>query len=192
MRPLPFVWPYAAAFWAVYVWAYAPEFGFVVRGRRSPVPKEDAGSLPLVLTGMYVATLLAFVAAPVVAPFPHRIAIFWIGLALLISGSLLRRHCFRVLGDRFTFAVTVDADQQVVDRGAYRWVRHPSYTGGTIMIIGVGLALGNWVSLLILTATTIAVYAYRVKVEERALLARIGEPYRIYMTRRKRFIPFVF
>ena len=26
MRPLPYVWPYALLFWAVFVWAYLPEF----------------------------------------------------------------------------------------------------------------------------------------------------------------------
>ena len=37
----------------------------------------------------------------------------------------------------------------------------------------------------------ISVYSYRVVVEERALAARIGEPYRAFMAQRKRFIPFV-
>ena len=85
----------------------------------------------------------------------------------------------------------VQSDHAVVDRGAYRWVRHPSYTGGMMMFLGIGVALGNWVSVAVLTLIPIAVYAYRVRVEERALLATLGDSYRSYMQTRKRFVPFV-
>ena len=56
---------------------------------------------------------------------------------------------------------------------------------------GIGLALGNWVSLLVLVLSTMTLYTYRVIVEERALIAVLGEAYRGYMRRTKRFIPFV-
>jgi protein-S-isoprenylcysteine O-methyltransferase Ste14 len=36
------------------------------------------------------------------------------------------------------------------------------------------------------------VYSYRIAVEERAMLAAIGEPYREFMRTRKRLIPFVY
>jgi protein-S-isoprenylcysteine O-methyltransferase Ste14 len=36
------------------------------------------------------------------------------------------------------------------------------------------------------------VYVYRISVEERKLLSVIGEPYRTFMVRRKRLIPFVY
>ena len=62
---------------------------------------------------------------------------------------------------------------------------------GMMMFIGIGLALGSWLSLGLLTITTIATYSYRVMVEERALLDTIGEPYRSYMKERKRFIPYI-
>src|SRR5205085_5207086 len=116
-------------------------------------------------------------------------AMFWIGTVLLIAGSALRRHCFHVLGKFFTGAVMVQSDHAVVDRGAYRWVRHPSYTGGMMMFLGIGVAAGNWVSVAVLTLIPIAVYTYRVRVEERALLATLGDSYRAYMQTRKRFVP---
>jgi protein-S-isoprenylcysteine O-methyltransferase Ste14 len=46
--------------------------------------------------------------------------------------------------------------------------------------------------LLVLTAAVSAVYGYRVGIEERALLATIGDSYRRYMSRTKRFVPFLF
>jgi protein-S-isoprenylcysteine O-methyltransferase Ste14 len=44
----------------------------------------------------------------------------------------------------------------------------------------------------LLTVAAIAAYGYRVRVEERALLDTVGEPYSTYMRERKRFIPYVF
>jgi len=113
------------------------------------------------------------------------------GIAVLVAGSLLRRHCFRVLGRYFTGDVQVQRDQPVITGGAYRWVRHPSYTGGILMFTGIGLALANWVSLATLAFVAVFVYVYRVRAEERALVATLGEPYRQYMKTSKRFVPFV-
>ena len=109
-----------------------------------------------------------------------------------MCGSLLRRHCWRVLGNHFTGDVKAFADQPVIDHGAYRWVRHPSYTGGILMYLGTGLALTNWLSTLIITAAGALGYIYRVRVEEQALQANLGGRYQEYMRRTKRFVPFVF
>ena len=61
-----------------------------------------------------------------------------------------------------------------------------------LMFVGMGLALSNWLSLLLLVITSIAVYTYRVRIEERVLLDTVGDAYRAYAKRTKRFIPFVF
>lgn len=196
MRPLVFVWPYALIFWVIYAWAFAPEAVMVVRASRAAAEtnSRDSGSLRLIVFGMWVGLLLSFPIAFVEAlrfPFAMQLAAFWIGTGLLVAGSLLRRHCWRVLGEYFTGDVRARADQPVIDRGAYRWIRHPSYTGGILMFVGIGLALANWASLAILTLVSVVVYSYRVAVEERTLIQTIGEPYRAYMRTRKRFIPFV-
>jgi protein-S-isoprenylcysteine O-methyltransferase Ste14 len=60
-----------------------------------------------------------------------------------------------------------------------------------MMFIGIGLALGSWVSFLLLTVGSIATYRYRVAIEERILLQTLGEPYASYMKGRRRFIPYI-
>jgi len=117
---------------------------------------------------------------------------FALGLAVLLAGSALRRYCFRTLGRYFTGNVKVQADQPVIQEGLYRFVRHPSYTGGMLMYLGTGLALTNWLSTLIVVGMGIVTYSYRVRVEENALASSIGAPYVEYMRRTKRFVPFVF
>jgi protein-S-isoprenylcysteine O-methyltransferase Ste14 len=41
-------------------------------------------------------------------------------------------------------------------------------------------------------AASCALYSYRIVVEEKVLLASIGEPYRVFMTTRKRLVPYVY
>ena len=196
MRPLPFVWPYALVFWAVYVWAFLPEWK-VVRGGAEGAKRadsKDSGSLKVILGGMWIALFVAFLLAFVKAwSFPRsaQLPLFVIGVLMIVLGSLLRRYCWRTLGEYFTGDVRAKPNQPVVNTGPYRLVRHPSYTAGMIMFIGIGLALGSWLSFALLTIATIATYSYRVAVEERALLETIGGPYEAYMKERKRFIPFI-
>jgi protein-S-isoprenylcysteine O-methyltransferase Ste14 len=196
VRPLPFVWPYAAAFWLAFLWAFAAESRIMGRALvpKQRNPSHDAGSFAIVIVtqgvAMFLAIFLAF-RAQRFAIGSGRIVMFWCGLALLIAGATLRRHCFRMLGQYFTADVRVRADQPVVEIGAYRVLRHPSYTAGLLMFAGVASALGNWASLVVLVGLSWLGYLYRVRVEERALLATIGESYRAYMRRTKRFIPYV-
>jgi len=196
MRPLPFVWPYALVFWAVYVWSFLPEWRIVQGGREGTkrAGSKDSGSLKVILGGMWVALLIAYPLAFVKAwAFPQswQLPLFVVGVLMIFLGSVLRRYCWRTLGEYFTGDVRVRPDQPVIRSGPYRLVRHPSYTAGMMMFIGIGLALGSWLSFALLTIATIATYSYRVAVEERALLDTIGEPYSSYMKERKRFIPYI-
>ncbi len=193
MKPLPYVWPYALVFWTVFVWAFLPEFKIIRAARGGS--STDAKSLQVIMVGMNAAFLGAFFLAWVPSlriSTAYMVPTFWLGIALMISGSLLRRHCFRMLGQSFTGDVRASSDQQVVTRGAYSILRHPSYTAGILLNAGVGIALGSWASALLMTAGSFAVYSYRIAVEERALSATIGEPYREFMSTRKRLIPFVY
>jgi protein-S-isoprenylcysteine O-methyltransferase Ste14 len=173
------------------VWAFYPEFKVI---RNSGKSSQDANSLQVILFGLNVAFFAAYGLAwvPVLQVHSHRVAAFLAGVAMVIAGSLLRRHCFRMLGRSFTGDVQVRPDQQVVTRGAYSILRHPSYTAAVIMNSGTGLALGSWLSLIILFVASIGLYSYRITVEEQALSAAIGDPYREFMRTRKRLIPFIY
>ena len=195
MRPLAYSFPYALVFWIVFLWAFVREASIIGRARKGAArdgAPDDKGSLRVVMLTQGLGFLAAFSLA-----WAHwgRLAdpraAFWIGMLTVLAGTVLRRLCFRALGASFTGEVRVRPEQQVVSDGPYRWVRHPAYTAGVLMIVGVAIALGSWIGALIALLCTTAGYAYRVNVEERALLATLGEPYRAYRARTKRFIPFV-
>jgi protein-S-isoprenylcysteine O-methyltransferase Ste14 len=122
---------------------------------------------------------------------PYPVVAVALGTMMLIAGAVLRRHCFNALGRFFTGTVIVSRDQRIVQHGVYRFVRHPSYTAAFLMFTGLGLALGSWISVAILFLIHCYLYGIRVAVEEKALLETLGEPYREYMSRTTRFIPFV-
>lgn len=196
MRPLVFVWPYWLVFWAVYVWGFSPEFKIVRDARKNAKRADsvDRGSISFLLASTGIAAFVAFPLAFVRAgsvPARARVPMFFAGVLLMLLGSLLRRYCWRTLGEYFTGDVQTRAEQPVIRTGPYSIVRHPSYTAAMMMFIGMGLALGSWFSLGLITVATFAGYGYRVVVEERALLETLGEPYRVYMKERKRFIPYI-
>jgi protein-S-isoprenylcysteine O-methyltransferase Ste14 len=194
MKPLAFTLPYAWLFWAVFLFAYLPEFALVARSRPAKGEKADRGSMMLIMLAGWIGSLGAFAVAGVqaFAITRGRLAWFLTGLSILLLGRLLRMHCWRMLGKHFTGDVKAAEDQPVIELGAYRWVRHPSYTGGILMYLGTGIALTNWLSALIITAAGGLAYLYRVRVEEHALRAILGIRYQEYMQRTKRFVPFVF
>jgi protein-S-isoprenylcysteine O-methyltransferase Ste14 len=111
------------------------------------------------------------------------------GMAVMWLGLTVRTWAIVVLGRSFRTTVEIDADQPVVERGPYRWVRHPAYTGVLLLAAGYGLALGNWPSLLITLAVPAVAMLRRIGVEEAALVETLGQPYQIYRTHTKRLVP---
>lgn len=102
-----------------------------------------------------------------------------------------RWYAVRTLGKYFTLQVAIQPGQTVVESGPYRLIRHPSYTGSLMSILGLGLVLSNWLSLIAVLLFTILGYSYRIWVEEMTLVNALGEPYRDYMKRTKRIVPFI-
>jgi protein-S-isoprenylcysteine O-methyltransferase Ste14 len=196
MRPLLFVLPHALVFWAAFLWCFFPERGLTQRAAAESKKEgsKDGGSIQVILVTGLATTLGGFLLAPwtqMALSSGTRLIVFYAGIVMLLLGSILRRVCFKTLGKHFTGDVRATADQPVIQTGPYRWVRHPSYTAGMIMFLGIGFALTSWVSIALLLGGTIVGYGYRVRVEERALLAEIGAPYGEFMRTRKRFIPYV-
>ncbi|WP_433040216.1 methyltransferase family protein [Dactylosporangium sp. CS-033363] len=113
------------------------------------------------------------------------------GVVVAWTGLLLRWWSFLTLGRYFTVVLKTAAGQPVVDRGPYKVLRHPSYTGLLLAIAGCGLMLGTWAGTLAAVAVITAALSYRIRIEERALTAALGEPYREFARTRARLVPYV-
>jgi protein-S-isoprenylcysteine O-methyltransferase Ste14 len=117
--------------------------------------------------------------------------VFVLGAAVGWFGLGLRWWSFATLGKYFTTVVKTSTDQVVVERGPYRVLKHPSYTGLLAALLGCGLMLGNWVG----TATSFVLILigliYRLLREEQTMVDTLGDAYRDFAKNRARLIPFV-
>jgi protein-S-isoprenylcysteine O-methyltransferase Ste14 len=143
----------------------------------------------IVAAGALGAGLLSAV-APSATIQPAAVA-DWIGLLLFWGGISLRLWSIRTLGRYFTVVVQTSRDQPVITAGPYRVLRHPSYTGLLLILMAVGLFIGNWLSLVSLTVAVAGGLVFRIRVEERALMQNLGDGYRAYAATHKRLVPLV-
>jgi len=161
---------------------------------RADIQRQDKGSrvalLGLIVVGTFLGVLLALkVPTTAITGAPDLLS--WLGVLLLYAGIALRLCAVVMLGAFFTTTVAVAPGQTVIDRGPYRRIRHPSYTGLLLILLGLSLGLANWLSLLVILGCALLGLAYRIRVEETALQERLGQRYQDYMRRTKRLIPFV-
>jgi len=152
----------------------------------------DAGSFRVLWGSTTVATALAlFVPFSGIGTVPDPLASFWIGLATMFVGFLVRMYAVVTLGELFSHCVAVNPDHEVVDSGPYAWVRHPSYTGAVVTYLGIGVVCGNWISVAAEAVGAAVGYGYRIRVEEATLREHL-DSYAEYADRVPyRLIPFV-
>lgn len=112
-----------------------------------------------------------------------------LGLALMWAGVALRLWGVATLGSFFRRVVVVQAGHRIVTDGPYRFIRHPAYAGNLLSYLGLGLALGNGLSVAACALLPLLGHLPRIIVEEAALAAGLGEEYQIYARRTARLIP---
>jgi len=111
---------------------------------------------------------------------------------LFVAGLILRWWAIITLGRFFTVDVTIEKDHELVERGPFRLVRHPSYTGVLLAFVGLALSLRNWAALLVILVPIGVAFIHRMNVEENALSQALGSRYAEYMKRTKRLVPYVY
>jgi protein-S-isoprenylcysteine O-methyltransferase Ste14 len=115
-------------------------------------------------------------------------AVRWAGVALSLTGGLLRIYPVFVLGDRFSGLVAIQPGHRLVTTGIYGVVRNPSYLGLLINSTGWALAFRSGVGLA-LTALLLPPLLARIRSEERLLASQFGDEYDAYCARTWRLIP---
>ena len=123
---------------------------------------------------------------------PAKSPVVYLAVLFLVGGVALRIWAIRRLGRFFTVDVGIQQGHQVIQDGPYRFVRHPSYSGSVLALVGLGFLTFNWLGLILIVACTLLAYALRIPVEEKALFAELGRQYADYAARTKRLIPWVY
>jgi len=113
----------------------------------------------------------------------------YVGFIFIVAGIFLREWAIWVLGKQFTVRVQVRDKTKLVTQGPYRYIRHPSYTGGFLTFVGIPLAIGTWTGALITTVVSMIAYQYRIRIEEEALQEAFGYEYEEYKKRTWKLFP---
>ena len=163
-------------------------------GNLSPGIKEDRANRWVFIPISVIALLHAY--AP---PYTDRANIWsldgetvrWFGTVLLAAGSTLRLWPVFVLGHRFSGLVAIQPGHELVTTGIYRIIRHPSYLGLLITMLGWALAFRSVIGVL-LTFLMFVPLLGRIRAEEAFLRSHFGEEYDAYCRRTSRLIPGVY
>ena len=115
----------------------------------------------------------------------------YIGLAMLYGGVFFRNYSIYILGKQFTSKVQIVDNHQLITVGPYRFLRHPSYTGAYIMMLGICVLLQSWLMLGVTVIVVLYAYKKRIEAEEATLFAFFGEKYQVYQMTTKRMFPSV-
>ena len=164
------------------------------RGRSETGEKQDRSTLRV----LWIVIALSVTAGIFVAQnwragaLPQGRGFAIAGVVLFALGLIFRWWAIVTLGRFFTVDVVIEKDHELVERGPFKWVRHPSYTGVLLAFVGWALTLRNWAAILVVLVPIFLAFVRRMTVEEEALGRALGDKYAAYMTRTKRLIPLVY
>lgn len=186
--------PLAVAYGTLALWlvAEAAAWGSVRRARAARAPgavRADAGSFWAVIVALGLGVEVAF--ACFVTGFGWFLpeGLWPVGFGVALAGVALRVWSIVTLGRFFSPVVQLEADHAIVRAGPYRWLRHPSYTGLLLTLVGIGLTVGTLTGIGFALLIAAGPFGYRIHVEERALAARFGPAWSEYARSTWRLVP---
>ena len=169
-------------FFAVYIVDYIVPRLANPNAPQKPTIKNDRGSHLVIVVVIFLAISLSVYFR--IQNIGTLTGIFqWLGLLLMIAGTIFRQWALINLGRFFSRNVQIESGHQVITTGPYRWIRHPVYTGMILIYTGMIMALGTWLGALLTFAMVTGCLLYRIHVEEQTLLTALGNEYREYMKR---------
>jgi|ADKI01.1.fsa_nt_gi Putative protein-S-isoprenylcysteine methyltransferase len=115
----------------------------------------------------------------------------YIGLGLVILGIIIRQYSIYILGKYFSPHVEIQKEHKLIEKGLYKYIRHPSYLGSIISLTGLSIAFESLLSLIFSLILSSIFYGYRINVEEKELIKIFGNGYLNYIKRTKKLIPFL-
>ena len=121
---------------------------------------------------------------------PHVALNAWAAAVLCVIGLTFAIWARVALGRNWSGMVTLKEGHELVERGPYRFVRHPIYTGIVTMFFATALAQGH-LSGFVGTLLMFASFWIKLRDEEKLMLQQFPERYADYRRRAKCIIPFV-
>ena len=157
--------------------------------------RESSGERAPYWILLVIAYFLVFRSNTLPSPFdwlaiPHAKSSAWAGALLCVCGLVFAIWARMILGRNWSGVITLKEGHELIERGPYRIVRHPIYTGILTMFAGTAVAIGyfgGFIGLLLLFVS----FWMKLKREEDLMLKHFPEEYSGYQHRVKRIIPFL-
>jgi protein-S-isoprenylcysteine O-methyltransferase Ste14 len=163
------------------------------RGKRTISQTGDKGSIWIITVSISIGFWLSFIVASTkIGRVYHWDMLFVLGFILIIIGLIIRVRSILTLKKQFTYTVTKIEDHELIESGLYKNIRHPGYLGQLIIFLGISTSLSNWISILLMIIPVSLGYIYRIKVEEKFMIAQMGQKYIDYQKRTKKLIPWIY
>ncbi len=131
--------------------------------------REVGGGHYPVMVVLHTGLLLGCLVEVWLADRPFVPAIGWVMLVLAVGSQVLRWWCIRTLGPRWNTRVIVVPGMPLVDRGPYRWLRHPNYVAVVVEGLALPLVHSAWLTALVFSAANAWLLTVRIRTENRAL-----------------------
>jgi methyltransferase len=114
-------------------------------------------------TGLLVACLIEATHRP------FNPGLGWPMLAVVVLAQALRWWCIATLGPRWNTRVIVVPGLPLVERGPYRWLRHPNYVAVVAEGIALPLVHSAWITAVVFTVVNAGLLWVRISSENAAL-----------------------
>jgi protein-S-isoprenylcysteine O-methyltransferase Ste14 len=113
------------------------------------------------------------------------------GLVIMATGLVIRSWSMLTLKKSYTRTLRVHEHQQLFRKGPYLYIRHPGYLGTILTWEAAGLAMENFLILIVAVLLVSSAYTYRIQKEEKMLLRQFGDEFLSYKRHSWRLIPFI-
>lgn len=114
-------------------------------------------------------------------------------VVLLMAGAImLFATASNALGRNWSIVARTRSDHELVRSGPYARVRHPIYLGLLLFLLGLAVAYGHWLQLVIAVPLYLAGTKIRTSIEDRLLEQRFGDVFRDYRNSTPALIPRLF
>jgi protein-S-isoprenylcysteine O-methyltransferase Ste14 len=158
-----------------------------------PTVKTEGRRPFAVVLGLMVIAFVSFwrgASMPILGSIiiPHSAATGIIADIVAVAGLAVALWARATLGGNWSTVAAIKEDHELIERGPYRFVRHPIYSGILLMILGTAIASG-WLAAFAGLALLAVGFSIKARQEERLLARQFPDAYPAYAARVKALVP---
>lgn len=184
----------AIAFIVLVLWPIIPLWWIPVHGANRHIRRLGIAIYPIVFVLWAICAGLIYMNRLFLLrfhiEFPALIVV--LGVIFAIAGILLQLWTLKALSARVITGVPeiINGEKaRLITKGPFSIIRHPTYVSHTIFLVGIFLSTGVAATGIVAIIDFFVVALVIIPLEERELLSRFGNEYRVYRSRTPRLIP---